>query len=95
MAMGKPLVVSDTNILPEIVKEGENGHVFSIEKDSMLPGLVDFSDVLMLQTNSKKNRTRFGNRARMLCEEKYSFPVLVREMESVYKEVLNSQQLEV
>lgn len=88
MAMGKPLVVSNINILPEIVKDCANGYVFSAQDAQSLAGK------LMLLVTDKESRILFGNRARILCEENYSFPVLVRDMEDIYMNVLHSQQSE-
>jgi len=89
MAMGKPLVVSDINILPEIIEEGENGFVFPVGNSEFL------AEKLGMLMSNEKIRRLFGNRARRICEENFSYPVLVRESEAVYEDVLITQKSEV
>lgn len=82
MAMGKPQVVSNVNVLPEIVEEGENGFVFPAGDAAALA-----EKILRLVENSTL-RAEMGRKARKIAEAKYSYPVFAEKTLEVYREVL-------
>jgi glycosyltransferase involved in cell wall biosynthesis len=81
MAMEKPQIVTNINVLPEIVKEGENGFVIPAKDPAAIV------DKLINLVNNKELRKSLGTSARQIAKSKYSFPVLARDTLSIYQEV--------
>lgn len=82
MALGKPQVTTDTNVLPEILEEGENGFVVPAG-DAEAMGM----QLLRLVENADL-RKDMGCKARRIAVEKYSYPVFAEKTLDVYREVL-------
>lgn len=82
MAMGKPQVASDVNVLPEIVAEGENGFVFPAGEAAAL------AEKILRLVENPSLRAEMGRKARAIAEAKYSYPVFAEKTLEVYREVL-------
>lgn len=67
MAAGKPVVAFDISSIPEIIIDGESGHLVPF-------GRVDlFAGKIMQLWNDKHELERFGHHARKLVETKFDF----------------------
>lgn len=82
MAMGKPQVVTDVNVLPEIVTEGENGLVVPAGDSAAM------ANALLKLAANPQLRQRMGETARRLAETRYSYREFARQTAEVYREVL-------
>ncbi|NIW99660.1 MAG: glycosyltransferase [Phycisphaerae bacterium] len=83
MAMGKPQVTTDINVLPEITEEGINGFVVPAkDPEAMAKRILEL-------VNNPELRREMGKRARQVAETKYSFPVFAEKTLEVYRRVLD------
>lgn len=80
MRNGKPAIVSDAGALPELVKEGVNGHVF-LSGD---PGSLS----LALEKIDKAALKEMGRKAREIYETRYTADRMAQEIEKLYERVL-------
>jgi len=88
MAMGKPVVSSKVNILPEMIIDEENGATFPAANAKALANrLIDFA-------KNRALRKQLGNSARMHAEQKFSYETLTRETLDIYRRLLKQKQLE-
>jgi len=85
MAMEKPQVVTNINVLPEIVKDDQNGYVVPARNPAGI------AEKLVNLANNKELRKNMGANARKIAESKYSFPVFARDTLSIYREVLEKK----
>lgn len=82
MALGKPQVSTDINVLPEIVEDGKNGFVVPAgDAEAMGTQLLRLAENADLRKN-------MGYKARQIAVEKYSYPVFAKKTLDVYQEVL-------
>jgi glycosyltransferase involved in cell wall biosynthesis len=86
MAMGKPLVVTDINVLPEIVDDGENGLVVPAASPQSM------ANALKTLCSNSDLRKKMGHTARQYAINKYSYPVLVKETLQAYQKVLTNNR---
>ncbi len=82
MAMGKPQVVTDVNVLPEIVDSGQNGFVVPAGDDEAMA-----AELLRL-VNDEYLRKKMGDRARRYAELRYCYPVFAEKTAEVYRQIL-------
>jgi len=85
MALGKPQVSTDINVLPEIVEDGKNGFVVPAGNAEAMG-----TQLLRLVENADL-RKNMGYKARQIAVEKYSYPVFAEKTLEVYREVLQKQ----
>ena len=83
MAMGKPVVASDTGAIKEVVVDGVSG--FLVEPRN--PGMLA-EKVIELYENPGL-RMEFGKNGRRLVEERYSFDDMLDKVESLYGKILS------
>lgn len=76
----KPVIVSDKSALPEIVIDGFNGHVFTLEAPETLFSLIKGLD--------KKALIRMGKNARAVYEFSFMEEIFCSRIFSVYQDVL-------
>jgi glycosyltransferase involved in cell wall biosynthesis len=83
MSMGKPVVGTKINAIPEVVLHGVNGLVVEPKK----PGQMAASLIDLLQDEPK--RLRFGQKSRDLVLERFTLDQFARKTEEVYKSLLD------
>ena len=76
MMHSKPVIVSDRGALPELVKDGENGWVFSLDDKN---GLVN-----ILYDLEKNKITQYGINARKIYEKKFTLEKMLTSTLNVY-----------
>lgn len=82
MALGKPIVASDTGGIPEVVREGVEGLLVP-------PGDVGaLADALLRLARDAGLRARLADAGRKSVEERYSLQAMVRRIETIYDEEL-------
>lgn len=85
MAMGKPVVGTTVNSIPEIISDGLNG-ILVPPKDGVRMGEA----LLELLENDKK-RIEFGKKSRKLIEEKFTLDKFASQTEEVYFQALKKR----
>ena len=83
MAMGKPIVSTDINVLPEIVEDGKNGLICNAGNAAQMT-----AHLLQLGKNSEL-RQNIGETGRQFAETKFSYPAFVSQTTEVYRQVLD------
>jgi glycosyltransferase involved in cell wall biosynthesis len=86
MAMGKPVVGTTINAIPEIVSDGSNG-ILVPPKDGASMGKV----LLELLENDQK-RIEFGRKSRELIEERFTLDEFASQTEEVYFQALKEKK---
>jgi glycosyltransferase involved in cell wall biosynthesis len=82
MAMGKPVVGTTINAIPEVMQRGVNGFV-------VLPADGEALGKAVLQLlEDKEKRINFGKAGRSLAEKEFSLEQFAKQTEEVYFEVL-------
>ena len=81
MAMGKPAVVSDAGMLPELVEEGRSGFVVRADPEECAERIIT------LLTDDAK-RTAFGKSAAEAAREKWSYAAQAKAMTEFYETLL-------
>jgi glycosyltransferase involved in cell wall biosynthesis len=82
MAMGVPMVVTDINVLPEIVQDSRNGFVVSVEDPyEMSQGIIRLAESVDLRKKISQDNI-------VDAAEKYSLDQWYRETEEVYMKVM-------
>jgi glycosyltransferase involved in cell wall biosynthesis len=82
MAMGKPVVGTTVNAIPEIISDGLNG-ILVPPRDGVGMGRA----ILELLENDQK-RIEFGKKSRELIEEKFTLDKFASQTEEVYFQAL-------
>jgi glycosyltransferase involved in cell wall biosynthesis len=86
MAMAKPLVVTDINVLPEIVDDGKNGLVVPASSPKAM------AKALATLCSDEALRKQIAATARRYAVEKFSYPVFARATAQVYQAVLQQKR---
>ena len=85
MACGKPVVASNLPGARSVVRDGQDGLL-------VCPGSADeLAAKLQLLLDDDPRRWEMGVRGRARVEECYAWPVIIRRLERLYKEVLGEQ----
>ncbi len=84
MAMGKPQVVTDINVLPEIVDDGENGFVVPAGDAGAM------AKALFQLIQHPELRIRMGEIARRYSVERFSYPVFAEKTLGVYQRLVKN-----
>ena len=80
MRNGKPAIVSNRGALPELVKEGVNGHVFNLaDAAHELP--------LLLAGLEKEKLRQMGQTARQMYEDNFTAARFVADIEAIYRKL--------
>ncbi len=82
MAMGRPQVVTNVNVLPELIDDGRNGLVVPPSAPRAM------AEALLKLIRRPDTRQEMGETARKIAVEKFSYPVFAEKTLSVYQEVL-------
>jgi glycosyltransferase involved in cell wall biosynthesis len=83
MSMGKPVVGTRINAVPEVVEHGVNGLVVEPEDSRKL------ANALTELLEDDKKRQRYGEKSRSLVEDKFTLDVFAKKTEAVYLSLLN------
>ncbi|RMF61093.1 MAG: glycosyltransferase family 1 protein [Calditrichaeota bacterium] len=86
MAMGKPQVVTNINVLPEIVEDGQNGLVVPAGDFEAM------AKALLILIQNPELRQKMGQTARRYAVEKFSYPVFAEKTLTVYRKVLHNSR---
>ena len=81
LSMGRPAIVSDRGMLPDLVDDGKTGFVTSWDA----PDLAGKMEILV---NDADIRQRFGENARSRADEEWSFRLQAKAMKSFYESLL-------
>lgn len=81
MAMGKPLLVGNQGILPELIEKSGAGEVFEYNKDSL-------SEKLTRMIEDSSLRARYSKRALSYARENFWMGKRARQIINLYKELL-------
>jgi glycosyltransferase involved in cell wall biosynthesis len=82
MAMGKPVVGTTINAIPEVMQHGVNGFVVPPVNGE------DLGKAVLQLLEDKEKRTNFGKAGRSLAEKEFSLEQFAKKTEEVYFEVL-------
>jgi glycosyltransferase involved in cell wall biosynthesis len=83
MSMGKPVVGSRVNAIPEVVQDGVNGIVVQPKNSRELAQAI----ITLLRDGRK--RKEFGERSRSIVSERFTLDEFARKTEEVYLSLLN------
>jgi glycosyltransferase involved in cell wall biosynthesis len=83
MSMGKPVVGSKVNAIPEVVRDGVNGLVVSPRSADKL------GEALVELLRDENKRRVFGQNSRKRVLEEFTLEVFARRTEEVYSSLLN------
>ncbi|MFH1782170.1 MAG: glycosyltransferase family 4 protein [Candidatus Omnitrophota bacterium] len=83
LASGKPMVVTETGGMPEIIKDGINGFVVPIKDFEALA-----SRIIQLLAN-KEIRDRFGYTGRQMVEQNFTKEIVTRNTLDIYRKLLS------
>ena len=81
MAMGRPLVVTQINVLPEIVWDGENGFVVPSEKPEAM------AQKILTLVEQPQLRQKMGRQARQMAEKHFSLDVFAHQTLKIYRQL--------
>ena len=82
MAMGKPVVGTSVNAIPEVIQDGTNGFVVP-------PGDKEaLGEAILHLLEDKEKRTNFGNAGRSSVEKDFSLEQFAKKTEQIYLELL-------
>jgi glycosyltransferase involved in cell wall biosynthesis len=84
MALGKPAIVSDMGMLPELVEDGKSGYVVRPDEHE-LAGRME-----LLLTDGQR-RDSFGAYAREAAVKKWSYAAQARKMKGFYERLLKGK----
>jgi glycosyltransferase involved in cell wall biosynthesis len=85
MAMGKPAIVSDMGMLPELVEDGKSGYVVKPDEHE----LAGKMELLLLD---RQKRDSFGAYAKEAATVKWSYTAQARKMKDFYEKLLGSSK---
>jgi glycosyltransferase involved in cell wall biosynthesis len=81
MKMGKPAIVSDMGMLPELVEDGRTGYVSKWDER-------DLAEKMEALITDDAKRKQFGENAKELAGEKWNYQVQAKKMKNFYEELL-------
>jgi glycosyltransferase involved in cell wall biosynthesis len=84
MSMGKPVVGTKVNAIPEVVQHGVNGFVVEPEIPEQM------AEVLVCILENESERVRFGQNSRNLVLDKFTLDHFARKTEEVYLSLVNN-----
>lgn len=85
MASGKPVVASNVGGIPHFVEEGKSGHLVPASDPTAL------ADAILSILQAPEKMDAMGRHNRQLIEQRYSWPPIVRQIESLYADVLQHE----
>ena len=85
MAAGKPVVATNVGGNPVLVKNGINGYLVPPKNQEMM------AEMILKLLKDKKLRDKMGKEGRKMVEEHFNIQRVIRDYESVYKELLKKK----
>jgi glycosyltransferase involved in cell wall biosynthesis len=85
MAMGKPAIVSDMGMLPELVEDGKSGYVVRLDEHELAARLEEI-------LSDEEKMKAFGFRAKQSAVEKWNFATQAQEMKAFYEKLLEMKK---
>lgn len=85
MSMGKPVIVTNVNVLPEMVTSGKDGFVVSVQSPDEL------SKAMEIFVNNQDLRIQMGLQARKTAVNRFSFKRFYNDTIDAYQSVLHKQ----
>ncbi len=87
MAMAIPQIVTRVNVLPEIIDDGQNGFIVDPAEPEAL------AKAILTLAENHEMRKKIGQTGRRYAEERFSYPVFVKQTLDVYREIIvNNEQ---
>ena len=86
LASGKPMIVTDSGGMPEIIQDGITGYVIPIKDFEVLA-----SRIIQLLSDDRL-RERFGYTGRQIVEKSFTKEIVVRNTLDVYKKALKKKK---
>ncbi len=83
MAMGVPQIVTDVNVLPELIVDGQNGFVVPRQDPEAM------AQKMVFLARQAALRKRMRRHARKMAEQKFSLSVLAKQTLEIYHRVLD------
>ncbi len=81
LSLGRPAIVSDRGMLPDLVDDGRTGFVTSWDAQ-------DLASKMEILVNDASIRQRFGENARRRADEEWSFRLQAKAMKNFYESLL-------
>jgi glycosyltransferase involved in cell wall biosynthesis len=81
MAMGKPAIVSEMGMLPEIVKDGETGFVVPVDEKAL-------AEKMVILLRNERLRKEMGEKAKKYAESNWNYRNSARMLISFYEKLL-------
>jgi len=85
MAMGKPAIVSDMGMLPELVEDGKTGYVVKLDEHELAAKMEAI-------LSDKEKMNAFGVRAKQAAIEKWNFTAQAQAMKAFYEKLLEMKK---
>ena len=85
MAMGKPAIVSDMGMLPELVDDGETGYVVKLDGQDLA---VKMEELI----SDEEKRNIFGIKAREAAVKKWDFAFQAQVVKAFYEKILEMKK---
>jgi glycosyltransferase involved in cell wall biosynthesis len=82
MATGLPVLAANAVALPELVKEGENGYLFSLDP-------ADLADKMLKMLSQQESWTGMGEKS-LAYIQVHDAPSALSQLECLYREVVSS-----
>jgi glycosyltransferase involved in cell wall biosynthesis len=84
MAMGKPIIATDVNVLPEIIVDARNGFIVASEN------AYEMAQAIMQLINNRSLRQKISGQNVMDCRRRFDLQVAAQETDEVYRFLLES-----
>jgi glycosyltransferase involved in cell wall biosynthesis len=81
MAMGKPVIVSDSGMLPEMVEDGVSGYVVKWDEN-------DLATKMEATLFDEQKRKTFGINAKQTAIDKWNYSIQAQKMKEFYERLL-------
>lgn len=81
MSMGKPAIVSDMGMLPDLVEDGKTGYVTKWDEH-------DLADKMEALITDDAKRKQFGDNAKETAGEKWNYQLQAKTMKNFYESLL-------
>ena len=85
LGLGRPAIVSDRGMLPDLVNDGKTGFVTSWDAS-------DLAGKMEILVTDAGVRQRFGENARRRADEEWSFKLQAKAMKNFYESLLRMKQ---
>jgi glycosyltransferase involved in cell wall biosynthesis len=81
MSMGKPAIVSDMGMLPDLIEDGKTGYVTKWDEH-------DLAEKMETLITDDTKRKQFGENAKETAREKWNYNLQAKQMKNFYEHLL-------